>query len=217
MDAPRHRVIGMALGGLILAQVATGTALAHADTPPGDTLAKVASAEAHGAPRSEARVTAAQVLDLARKQVGITENSLGGGTKFHAWYMSSPRAVETIARDTGKISDYANAPWCDMFVSWIGEQLGIQDTMGQDAYTVQHAKWFESQGRFGSAPKPGAVAFFAWSGGGIEAIEHVGFVVKDNGDGTIETIEGNTGNGKVEIRNRPTYQVAGYGYPAYAT
>ncbi|MFC6080617.1 CHAP domain-containing protein [Sphaerisporangium aureirubrum] len=216
MDAPRHRVIGLALGGLVMAQVVTGTALAHADGPPSDAIAKVASAEAHGEPRSVSKVTAEQVLRLAESQVGISEDSAGGGTKFQAWYMASPRAQQTIARDTGKISDYANAAWCDMFVSWVGEQLGIQDTMGQDAYTVQHAKWFEAQGRWGTAPKPGAVVFFDWNGGGIDGIDHVGFVVQDNGDGTIKTVEGNTGNGVVEIRTRPTYQVAGYGYPSYA-
>ncbi|WP_240777869.1 hypothetical protein [Nonomuraea basaltis] len=34
--------------------------------------------------------------------------------------------------------------------------------------------------------------------------------------GTISTIEGNTGNGKVEERVRPKSQVVGYGYPEYA-
>jgi cell wall-associated NlpC family hydrolase len=216
LDAPRHRVIGLALGGLVLAQVLTGTALAHADSPPDDAIAKVAAAEARGvAPRSAARVTADQVLHLAMTQVGISENSAGGGTKFQQWYVSSPRAVQTVARDGGKVTDYTNAAWCDMFVSWIGDQLGIQDTMGQDAYTVQHAKWFEAQNRWGTIPKPGAVVFFDWNGGGIEGIDHVGFVVQDNGDGTIKTVEGNTGNGLVEVRTRPTYQVAGYGYPSY--
>jgi hypothetical protein len=36
------------------------------------------------------------------------------------------------------------------------------------------------------------------------------------GDGTITTVEGNTGNGKVEQRIRPTSQVVGYGYPQYS-
>ncbi|GGL57352.1 hypothetical protein [Planomonospora parontospora] len=37
------------------------------------------------------------------------------------------------------------------------------------------------------------------------------------GDGTITTIEGNTGNGKVEQRIRPKNEVVGYGYPQYAS
>jgi hypothetical protein len=40
-------------------------------------------------------------------------------------------------------------------------------------------------------------------------------VKKDNLDGTITTIEGNTGKGKVEERVRPKAQVVGYGYPQY--
>ncbi|MFD0660359.1 CHAP domain-containing protein [Thermocatellispora tengchongensis] len=165
----------------------------------------------------KAGVKAQDVLDLALKQVGISENSLGGGTKFHQWYMSSQRARETVARDGGSIAGYANAPWCAMFVSWVGETLGVRPTVGWDAYTVTYAKWFAANQRWGSDPRPGAVVFFAWEGAkNLDAIDHVGFVVRDNGDGTIKTVEGNTGNGRVEVRTRPKSQVVGYGYPQYA-
>jgi hypothetical protein len=61
------------------------------------------------------------------------------------------------------------------------------------------------------------VVFYDWNGAKTtSAIDHVGLVKKDNGDGTITTIEGNTGNGKVEERVRPTSQVVGYGYPEFA-
>ena len=164
------------------------------------------------------RVTAQQVLDLAARQIGVSENSQGGGTKFQSWYMSSQRAKETTARDGGRsVRDYANAPWCAMFVSWVGEHSGIRPTMGWDAYTVSHAKWFKKNDHWGTTPKPGAVVYFDWNGGkSLEGIDHVGFVKKDNGNGTITTIEGNTGNGKVEQRVRPTSQVVGYGYPVYS-
>ncbi|GII63832.1 hypothetical protein Skr01_39170 [Sphaerisporangium krabiense] len=224
-DAPKNHLKAYALAGLVAAQLVTGAAFAaNADTGPGGTgVAKVAGneaahlAEGLHAPSGARHVSAQQLLTLAESQVGISENAYGGGTKFHSWYMESPRARETVARDGGTIGAYANAPWCDMFVSWVGEQLGMQDTMGSDAYTVAHAKWFAQQGRYGETPRPGAVAFFAWNGTkSVDAIEHVGFVVKDNGDGTIKTIEGNTGNGKVEVRTRSTGSVAGYGYPNYA-
>ncbi|MFC0866182.1 CHAP domain-containing protein [Sphaerimonospora cavernae] len=174
-----------------------------------DSLAQIA--------RTLPKVGPKDVLKLAAGQVGITENSDGGGTKFHDWYMSTPRAQETLARDGGTLDGYANAPWCDMFVSWVGEQLGITPVMGSDAYTVEHATWFAEHGRWGHTPKPGAVVFFDWSGGSdIDGIDHVGFVVRDNGDGTIETIEGNTGDGgAVEERTRSTGYVTGYGYPLY--
>ena len=166
--------------------------------------------------RTLPKVGPSDVLKLAESQIGIRENSLGGGTKFHEWYMSTDRARETVARDGGAIHHYANAPWCDMFVSWVGDQLGIRPVMGADAYTVEHAKWFERHGRWGTEPKPGAVVFFDWSGKKtIDGIDHVGFVVADNGNGTITTIEGNTDAGAVEKRIRPTWQVVGYGYPYY--
>ncbi|MDH2429558.1 CHAP domain-containing protein [Sphaerisporangium sp. TRM90804] len=215
LDAPKNHLKAGVVGGLILAQVATGATMAYASDLPRDPITAAAAAEA---PATTARqVSANEVLRLAESQVGVSENAYGGGTKFHQWYMSTERAHETVARDGGSIAGFANAPWCDMFVSWVGHQLGIEDTMGADAYTVAHAKWFASQNRWGAVPKPGAVVFFDWSGAkSVDGIDHVGFVVQDNGDGTIKTVEGNTGNGKVEVRERPTYQVTGYGYPAYA-
>lgn len=163
-------------------------------------------------------VTASQVLALAKAQVGVKENAQGGGTKFQEWYVNSQRALETVRRDGGSPRAYLNAPWCAMFVSWVGEQTGARPQIGWDAYTVTHAKWFKANDRWGTVAKPGAVVFFAWNGSkSISAIQHVGFVVKDNHDGTISTIEGNTGNGKVEERVRPKSQVVGYGYPQYAS
>lgn len=156
--------------------------------------------------------SADDVIELARKQVGISEGS-GGATKFHDWYIGNKAAKLTAARDGGSPSSYKGAAWCDMFVSWLGEKTGVKG-MGADAYTVSHAKWFKKTGRWGQEPKPGAVVFFAWDGGGIPAIEHVGVVVKDNGDGTVKTIEGNTEDA-VKEKTRSESQIAGYGYPDY--
>ncbi|MCK2216073.1 CHAP domain-containing protein [Actinomadura sp. ATCC 31491] len=189
----------------------TGTA-GTADARPAD----------HAAPRAHEEtkisVTADQVLALARSQVGTSENAAGGGTPYQQWYAGSRRAAETIARDGGSPTAYLNAPWCAMFVSWVGEKTGARPQVGWDAYTVTYAKWFQANHRFGALAKPGAVVFFSWSGSkDLDDINHVGFVVKDNQNGTISTIEGNTGNGKVEERVRPKSQVVGYGYPEYAS
>jgi hypothetical protein len=160
--------------------------------------------------------TANDALKLAKAQVGVTANASGGGTKFQNWFVSSPWAVRGVERDGGKVSDYANADWCDIFVSWIGAQLGVKG-IGGDAYTLTHAQWFKDQGRWGQTPKPGAVVFYSWSGGkSIDDIDHVGMVIKDNHDGTIQTVEGNTDNA-VKIRTRDDSSVVGYGYPQYGT
>ncbi|MEV4177507.1 CHAP domain-containing protein [Nonomuraea sp. NPDC049709] len=167
------------------------------------------------AQKSAGQVSAQSVLKVAESQIGVAENAAGGGTPFHSWYMSSPRAQETITRDGGSVRAYANAPWCAMFVSWVGEKAGVRPTMGWDAYTVTYAKWFQTNQHWGTIAKPGAVVFFDWNGKSTTGIDHVGLVKQDNGNGTITTIEGNTGNGKVEQRIRPKSQVVGYGYPQY--
>ncbi|MEU1724045.1 CHAP domain-containing protein [Nonomuraea sp. NPDC005692] len=208
----------LALGATIAATALGATAAVSAETAH-RTAAQTAAQQsaAQGSAQGRVNVTAAQVLATARAQVGTSEDANGGGTKFQKWYADSQRAGETVARDGGSRQDYLNAAWCSMFVSWVGEQTGARPQVGWDAYTVSHAKWFAANDRWGTEAKPGAVVFFSWSGSkSLSDIQHVGFVVKDNGDGTISTIEGNTGNGKVEERVRPTSQVVGYGYPSYA-
>jgi hypothetical protein len=163
-------------------------------------------------------VKATEVVKLAEKQVGVSEGK-GGETKYHDWYISTPHAKATAARDGGfPVADYKGAQWCNMFVSWLGAQTGVQN-MGWDAYTVQHATWFKDTGRWGHTAKPGAVVFFDWqdgSRGSIGDIDHVGLVVKDNGDGTVKTVEGNTGNA-VHQKVREKSEIVGYGYPDYAS
>lgn len=209
-----HAVLGMT----VFSAAFGAHTSASADTPkPLPEAPKIAALQAPKAIAPvEAKPSVTKVLSLAKKQIGTKEDASGGGTKFQKWYASSPRAKETLARDGGSSRAYLNAAWCAMFVSWVGEETGARKTVGWDAYTVTHAKWFKNNKRWGSAAKPGSVVFFSWSSSkSLDAIQHVGFVEKDNGNGTITTIEGNTGNGKVEQRVRPKSQVVGYGYPEY--
>jgi cell wall-associated NlpC family hydrolase len=231
--SPAKAQLGQAAADLVVNAPAGAAAMAAAGAPalPHKAIPDRASAPKQPAPKqaapkqpapkqaaakkkAAAPVASAQdVINLARKQIGIRENS-AGITKFQQWYMTTPEARLTVRRDGGSIADYGNAAWCDMFVSWVGHQVGAQG-MGEDAYTVAHAEWFQRQGRWGTTPKPGAVVFFAWNGGGTDGIEHVGLVVKENSNGTIDTIEGNTSNAVME-RERSTDSVVGYGYPQYA-
>jgi hypothetical protein len=168
------------------------------------------------APRKtgESRPTAAEAIKIAKSQVGVTEDR-GGETKFQQWYMSTARAKETVARDGGSVGAYSDAQWCDMFISWVGEQIGFTDQVGSDAWTVAHARWFQQHGRWGTEPKPGAIVFYAWNGSkNVSAIKHVGMVVDKVDDGTIEAVEGNTGNA-VKIKKRSSDDIVGYGYPDY--
>ncbi|MEU8322153.1 CHAP domain-containing protein [Nonomuraea sp. NPDC048881] len=223
--APKITYAHAALGAAILASAIGAHATAAAADSAGpaaaaghSAVAPQTAAQTRKAEETQVNVTAQQVLAMAKAQVGTSENAYGGGTKFQKWYADSQRAAETIARDGGTRAMYLNAPWCSIFVSWVGEHTGARPQVGWDAWTVAHAKWFAANDRWGAEARPGAVVFFSWGGSkSLDAIQHVGFVVKDNQDGTISTIEGNTGNGKVEERVRPKSQVVGYGYPQYAS
>ncbi|WP_021594579.1 CHAP domain-containing protein [Actinomadura welshii] len=237
---PEDKAVGVAVGAVLAGAIGLGVAAPLADgSAVAETAAQAASAkkgavsaesgQAKGTTMSaaEARregwkvpphaVKPAEVIKLAKSQVGIDEGK-GGQTKFHKWYVSTPHAKATAQRDGGfSVKAYNGAQWCDMFVSWLGAQTGVQN-MGWDAYTVKHATWFKDTGRWGQKAKPGAVVFFDWdkgSGGRIGGIDHVGLVVKDNGDGTVKTVEGNTGNA-VQEKVRQKSQIVGYGYPDYA-
>lgn len=167
--------------------------------------------------KTHKKVQIKDIIALAEKQVGIMDDGAGGGTKYQNWYMTTRRAMQTVARDGGSVGGYANAEWCDMFVSWLGHKLGISKTLGVDPWTVAHAQWFQAQQRWGNTPVPGALVFFSWRGGStIDSIQHVGLVVDVYDDGTIQTVEGNVDGGQVVTKHRDTSQVVGYGYPVYA-
>ncbi|MGI5321909.1 CHAP domain-containing protein [Actinomadura nitritigenes] len=197
-------------------QSRTSQAQAPAKAAPRRSTESAAPKTAASKERSKpSRPTAEAAIELARSQIGASPDG-NGDTKFGDWYEGTERAKETVARDGGSVQEYSDAEWCDMFISWVGDKLGFTDQIGSDAWTVAHAQWFQDNGRWGDAPKPGAIVFFSWSGGkSADDIQHVGMVVKDNGDGTIQTVEGNTGN-SVQVKERSTDSVVGYGYPDYA-
>ncbi|MFG1702190.1 CHAP domain-containing protein [Nonomuraea sp. M3C6] len=140
-------------------------------------------------------------IDLLESQVGYAAK--GGYTKFGEWYGNN---VEFDA-------DYTSAPWCDMYLSWAAHKLGYEKWIGQFAWTVAHAEWFQKQDAWGHKPEPGAFVFYDWSGTkNVDNIDHVGIVTKVEGD-TIFTIEGNIDGGLIKRKERDTSKVVGYGYP----
>lgn len=84
--------------------------------------------------------------------------------------------------------------WCGAFVNWIFKAVGVPipncvSTLA-GATAFQKAKaWQDAET---ATPLPGYLAFFDFPGDGVDRISHIGIVVKDNGDGTVTTIEGNT-------------------------
>jgi cell wall-associated NlpC family hydrolase len=76
---------------------------------------------------------------------------------------------------------------------WCAAQ--IKQPIPNVVYTPAGVSAFQGIGLWANAatakPKPGDIVFFDFVEGGAP-VEHVGIVVKDNLDGTVTTIEGNT-------------------------
>lgn len=133
-------------------------------------------------------------------QVALTQEGNGGDT-YWSWYGFSSREE-----------------WCACFVSWCADQCGYIEAGVIPKFSLCSAgmEWFESQGQFmdGSyVPAIGDLVFFDWGNDG--SIDHVG-IVESVVDGTVYTVEGNSGD-KVARRSYPIGygQIVGYGVPAY--
>lgn len=130
--------------------------------------------------------TLALFLAVARAEVGTIEGPKDNETKYGAYTKAN------------------FLPWCGSFVNWCGNEAGVKipntvsTLTGAKAY--QKAKAWEDAET--ATPQPGDIVYFDFPGDGVEKISHVGIVVKDNGDGTVTCIEGNTSSGnKGDQRN----------------
>lgn len=180
-----------------------------------DVLAQVLEADTTvrtlKAPRTVSAGTVDQMIAQAIKSLGTTEHPPGSNhNDITVWYNAN----------VDKIGDGA---WCDMSVTMWGVKSGSGAVVGEFAYTVYHAQWFQRRGQWHSGTsgiKRGDVVFFDWSGSrSIGAIDHVGVVEKVSG-GTIYTIEGNTSGGPngdwCARKARNSTYIVGYGRPTYA-
>lgn len=164
--------------------------------------------------------TVARMLEVARSQVGVVEG---------------PKDNETIY---GAFTKANFQPWCGSLMMWCAKQAGVK--IPNTVYTPNGAAAFKKLGKWADAatahPQPGDLVYFSFVAAAKPSspIQHVGIVVKDNGDGTITTIEGNTAgsakgsqnNGgecaikvrgyKVDNKQHVWSSVVGFGRPDYA-
>ena len=93
----------------------------------------------------------------------------------------------------GKFTGHDGQPWCGSFVMWCAAQVKLK--LPNVIYTPAGVKGFQGIGAWQNSatatPAPGDIAFFDFPGNESK-VDHVGIVVKDNGDGTVTTCEGNT-------------------------
>jgi len=93
----------------------------------------------------------------------------------------------------GAFTKHDGQPWCGSFVMWCAAQVKLK--LPNLVFTPAGVAGFQGMGAWSNAatasPKPGDIVFFDFVEGG-NPVDHVGIVLKDNLDGTITTIEGNT-------------------------
>lgn len=136
-----------------------------------------------------AKGTAAAIIEVAKTEIGTIEGPKDNETKYGKWIGVNFQ------------------PWCQSFVSWCAYTAGLNPKKyPKSASTVAASDWFKKNDRWSDArnddPMPGDWIYFDFPEDGVNRISHVGICVKNNGDGTIQVIEGNTsGTAKGDQRN----------------
>jgi hypothetical protein len=98
----------------------------------------------------------------------------------------------------GKFAKANFLPWCGSFVMWCANSVSLK--VPNCVSTLAGANAFKKAGKWQDAetatPEAGDIVFFDFPGDGVDRISHVGIVVKDNGNGTVTCVEGNTASDK---------------------
>lgn len=143
------------------------------------------------------------IVNVARSQLGNI-----GGQPYWSWYGFGSR-VE----------------WCACFVSWCANECGYIDTGVIPKYggCGNGVQWFQDRGQWQDktyTPQLGDIIFFDWDNKGSSgpqdgSADHTGIVEKIV-DGTIYTIEGNSGDQCAERTYAiGYYEILGFGVPVY--
>jgi len=127
------------------------------------------------------------IIAVAKAELGTIEGPKDNETKYGAWMKVNFQ------------------PWCQSFVSWCAMTAGVSK-FPKSASTVAASDQFKKENRWADArnddPTPGDWIYFDFPDDGVNRISHVGLCIKNNGDGTIQVIEGNTsGTAKGDQRN----------------
>jgi hypothetical protein len=124
--------------------------------------------------------TAERLIEVAKAELGVIEGPKDNETKYGAFMKANFQ------------------PWCGSFVNWCGSESGVK--IPNTVYTPSGAAAFKKAGQWIDVdiadPEPGDIAYFDFPSDGVDRISHVGIVVKDNEDGTVWCIEGNTSSKK---------------------
>jgi len=130
--------------------------------------------------------TAERLIEVAKAEIGTVEGPKDNETKYGAYTKANFQ------------------PWCGSFIMWCANEAGVK--VPNTVYTPGGAAAFKKKGSWIDGdvadPEPGDIAYFDFPSDGVDRISHVGIVIKDNEDGTVWCIEGNTsGDSKGSQRN----------------
>ena len=112
-------------------------------------------------------------ISIATKEIGTVEQPKNSNNvKYNTWYYGKPV----------RGSDYK---WCMVFVQWCFDKVGHKLPY-KTASCSGLLNWYQSKSpeRVVSKPKSNDIIIYTFG--------HTGIFEKDNGDGTITAIEGNT-------------------------
>lgn len=126
------------------------------------------------------RRTRNAAVDLARSQIGVTENPKGSN-----W---GPVVAEYLK----SVGIHSPAPWCAAFVYWVFQRtLGAKNPLPKTGYTPLILRWAKEQKRIIPIAQcqPGDLVLFYYPH--LKRVGHVGIVALAKPD-HVWTIEGNT-------------------------
>ena len=146
--------------------------------------------------------TASEVLRIAAGEIGYSRwTDPQPGTKYGRWY----------AQSHGSYYGASGVPFCAMFVSWVMSRAGQAFPGLPAAYVPYVLSAGRSRAVSTRSARPGDIVIFNWDGG---VVDHIGFIEANHGS-YIQTIEGNTNNGRVARRTRAWNTIAAILRPAY--
>ena len=166
-------------------------------------------------------VTAENILNVARKYLGVRKGTANHQTLINAYNKVQPRPL-------GYAVTYQD-DWCDAFVTAVADEAGASSLMGRECGVERHKNIFKQKGIWHQLksngntyiPQPGDVVIFQWNNQRTAWAHHIGYVESVSGS-HITTIEGNTTiNGVSQVARRTYHQYAGciqgYARPSYGT
>lgn len=158
-------------------------------------------------------ITAEKILTIARNEIGTRATAVKK-CKYNTEFYGSEVSASW-------------ADWCATFIWWVFKKANAADLLHvKTAGCGVLGSAFYRCGKFKTSDfRVGDIVFFHWSNARSESVpitytlDHVGIIEKINNDGTITTIEGNTGNsayGEVMRRTRSLSVISGVARPDYA-